>query len=43
MELQFEFVPVIMWFGGQLWINFLSKILKFFIIAQAFTVGEGNY
>ena len=26
----FEFVLVIAWFGGQLRINFLSKILKFF-------------
>ena len=25
-----EFVLVIAWFGGQLQINFLSKILKFF-------------
>ena len=35
----FQFVQVIAWFGEQLRINFLSKILKFFCNCPS----EGNY
>ena len=33
-------VPVITWFGGQLRINFLSKILKFFCNCPTFRGGQ---
>ena len=36
ITVNWHLVLVIAWFGGQLRINFLSKILKFFVIARAF-------